>query len=1686
MLVSSLPGRGTNEHDRFCDEHSRKSTLTRIMSFGMPPSYHSKASRSPPRFRHPRRVGPEETGADSDRPRPEARDLAAQSPKRKQRHFQVSAEAEAQGREDHLDRLAGQVLADLFDPACPPDANREASAEIPPHIQRDPEGAQDSLVTEQASQAADALLGPDRAGCPRPSTTPAKLMELYEAMHEERPMRNVETADPSTTPRASTAAEPTPTPAGVGARAFDTDDTYDPSWVVKFESTHPRELGVMRTRLATLTGHASPPSWSRDTSLDSSRPPESKVQWTPPQTAPGARFDLVPDVVSPGAALASRVQLHSSLYPGLNECIALYVDFDESDSAPPPGWCLGKVTGITGTANERVHRIEISPDPDNCRRFVTISLIAHPIQLRWARVSERKRSVGTSTGTTPRPALKSRMSGSMAALSMDEAVPQDDGGPSRPKHGSSPQSSIESEYDRFTTQSPLDLGDRQQLIDDMPTATPNYPATRHAQRPPRPVDILRGDVIGVAVPTDYVGGGDVLSGIVTSTSMQVAMSDGSIHEHVCIQLQCNANPVTVRIDRHCPAVTATGDWFWHSRVVTLGTDSRTQLPPWIANLHFIARLHLYSQVSGKDWPWAQVDGDGTAVGGHSSGGHATGGCNIGPTDGVHDSLRVCTDSGVNENGGVIGNAGVGGTNGITPSSNNNQPGGSLEAADIGGNGVSVDDIDDTGAGGGGSGDNRDSGDTSNGGGGGGIVPPPPPPPPTPMANCTRKADCSGCNSTVGRAFAAALGGGSYSGIDPESCLSSAPASTASRPTPPAVEHPPVPSADCPANCSGCVSNRPDGLATHVKSKGWWVRGCPFPSCPQHRTDFGDLKAYRKHVTLHHGGSIDEPWFRRFCAGADEEKPVIQTCEHCKLPFRILSGHYLSCYTRRAKESMLADPSYDATQWRDAAFASSRYRVGLPALLNSRKYTYSDIASLRKSMASAADQREAKRLVRQLNAAIIDAVRQAAKQLYGVHPDSCQYAMVEDTAKLVTLLALQVQLQDAGKCHTANPFIDNSRGDAVPTATASINAGASTPSTRTPDTTDHGPTPPSAASAASTDNLTPALALAASDLTSDGSSAAALNGLPEYRTRGASSVVTRVDGFMRNDLFAVDFAVAQLKVELVELREANAAKRARVATTSSTPAHDGRVPERYQTSASAAQDNMRNVSRKVVNGELSKARQAMLSNSARVVATEERVKKLQSLFKPGARKTRGTRTRPEHPANSQHPAGVPARHQIPTMPAAPEASSDVVRRALSKISRTVGAGIDGIGRHYFENMLHMDDLVILVNLALNGMLPPEWVRASAGGSVVMIGKPKKPGDIRPIVPQSQLIRLPAKVLLTLCRLGVKRAIDPWQGAVNVAAGAETIAAIFAQTMYRSRNSVGIISDKKNGYGETERDKILQWVNDELPLMLRFITMVYGDYVELFFIDEHGEQASIEVWDGSLQGDVLSALVFTGVGSKGVRTAMAKVFDRMRTMGQDPDRHELIGLLMRYIDDRSDNTTVEHVEWYLKEVLVPNLESDDANGQFVGPNDLKVVVHDPALIESARFQPLQEYVERRRALGFALKIQWVSLEGDDPDGVRGVDLLGVPIGTDQYVERALQHRLERTQRELEAIEMLPTQHRLLILRYCIVSEINFWCRTLTPQQNRVAIADIERRVSIVLRRAMHLTAEGDPPGHHDGAA
>ena len=117
---------------------------------------------------------------------------------------------------------------------------------------------------------------------------------------------------------------------------------------------------------------------------------------------------------------------------------------------------------------------------------------------------------------------------------------------------------------------------------------------------------------------------------------------------------------------------------------------------------------------------------------------------------------------------------------------------------------------------------------------------------------------------------------------------------------------------------------------------------------------------------------------------------------------------------------------------------------------------------------------------------------------------------------------------------------------------------------------------------------------------------------------------------------------------------------------------------------------------------------------------------------------------------------------------------------------------------------------------------------------MIGKPKAPDDVRPIVPQSLIIRMGGKLLISSGGKDIKRVVDPWQAAVGVAAGCETMSSIFRQAMYRSRDSVGFVTDKKNGYGETKRDELLAVVLQRVPFFARFMLMVYADHLILFFV------------------------------------------------------------------------------------------------------------------------------------------------------------------------------------------------------------------------------------------------------------
>ena len=77
---------------------------------------------------------------------------------------------------------------------------------------------------------------------------------------------------------------------------------------------------------------------------------------------------------------------------------------------------------------------------------------------------------------------------------------------------------------------------------------------------------------------------------------------------------------------------------------------------------------------------------------------------------------------------------------------------------------------------------------------------------------------------------------------------------------------------------------------------------------------------------------------------------------------------------------------------------------------------------------------------------------------------------------------------------------------------------------------------------------------------------------------------------------------------------------------------------------------------------------------------------------------------------------------------------------------------------------------------------------------------------------------------------------------------------------------------------------------------------------------------------------------------------------------------------------------------------------------------------------------------------------------PDNLRdldfsreGITILGVPVGTDNYVSATLKGKLEAAaQQAATLISLDDAQGALLLLRYCVNTKMGFWARTVPPSQ------------------------------------
>ena len=406
------------------------------------------------------------------------------------------------------------------------------------------------------------------------------------------------------------------------------------------------------------------------------------------------------------------------------------------------------------------------------------------------------------------------------------------------------------------------------------------------------------------------------------------------------------------------------------------------------------------------------------------------------------------------------------------------------------------------------------------------------------------------------------------------------------------------------------------------------------------------------------------------------------------------------------------------------------------------------------------------------------------------------------------------------------------------------------------------------------------------------------------------------------------------------------------------------------------------------------------------------------------------------------------------------------RLLKKIDRSAAVGIDGLSRDWLTHMIPADDLNTLVCELVNGRAPPYIYSTMAGGTATLLGKPAKPGDFRPVVPQTVLIRLVGKLLMNTTRDDLLELLGPYQAAVHCPAGLEAATTLMQEHFYSNGDDAVMIQwDYKNGYGEVRRDKVRQWVIDNLPSWAPFVCSVIStNPTRVGYRAANGAPRSLGVTEGLLQGDVLSAPLYTALNTPArlAANAIGRSTPHHTEAGCDPEHPDCTpgGVHMDYIDD---NFVSARTATLGQNMMLTALRLARVNNMRPAKGKMVIASYNEAALTPERWAELIAYLHEYEP---EVIPEFVHLGGTSPTNTvhDGLTILGKPMGTAAYVRQYMTVKLGMkcgVQRSLAVLQSSPLrrQSAMLLFKYCVQERITYFSRTLTHAEFATCAADME---------------------------
>ena len=390
---------------------------------------------------------------------------------------------------------------------------------------------------------------------------------------------------------------------------------------------------------------------------------------------------------------------------------------------------------------------------------------------------------------------------------------------------------------------------------------------------------------------------------------------------------------------------------------------------------------------------------------------------------------------------------------------------------------------------------------------------------------------------------------------------------------------------------------------------------------------------------------------------------------------------------------------------------------------------------------------------------------------------------------------------------------------------------------------------------------------------------------------------------------------------------------------------------------------------------------------------------------------------------KHPLRLP-QNEIDLSPESPFVPnrSDIIKLtreqvwlAIRSAARGSASGLDGLR---FDHLYHlsfggshifMDPLTAFCNLAVQGSLPQWYYTFTAGANLIALDKAG--GGVRPIAMGSVWRKLVSKAVLYFLDPQIVQHFSHFQYGVGSRAGCEIVYHRTRQLLATpGRRVVVIKTDFSNAFNSILRRAILNAVKISFPGLYAYVLAVYGPKSELWTAVEAGRRSPILSEEGVQQGDVLGPFLFCLV----LQPILIELNEILKQRGFG----EVLGLMddLSVICDQDDAADVLSVLMDRAASVGLSLSLNKC-GVFspAGAQDI-----DPALVPP-------------------------EIQRHD----QGLELLGLPLGSDAFCDSYWTNYLNQTAEEMAIVTSWDNvQSALLLFRMCIASKLNYMLRSLLP--------------------------------------